>query len=152
MAASQPFQLDPSVIAEIADRLSDGVVARVVEVMRVDLDPSVIAAIADRLSDAVVARVVEAMRVEGLIAEARPANDWLDAQEVARRLGVCREWVYEHAEQLGASRIGTGPRPRLRFPPQVLDLPRGNSTSPQAATRSTSPRGRTNGLIPIHGA
>ncbi|MGO9791034.1 MAG: helix-turn-helix domain-containing protein [Solirubrobacteraceae bacterium] len=124
MAASQPFQVDPSVIAEIADRLSDAVVTRVVEVLR----------------------------AEGLIPEARAARAWLDAQEVAQRLGVCREWVYEHAEELGASRIGTGPRPRLRFPPQVLDFPGGNPTSPQAPTRSTSPRGKTSGLIPIHGA
>jgi hypothetical protein len=72
--------------------------------------------------------------------------------EVARRLGVSREWVYEHAEELGASRIGTGSRPRLRFPPQVLDFPGGNPTSPQAATRSTNPRGKTSELIPIHGA
>ncbi len=124
MAASRPFQLDPSVIAEIADRLSDAVVARVVEVLR----------------------------VEGLIPKARAARPWLDAQEVAQRLGVCREWVYEHAEELGASRIGTGPRPRLRFPPEVLDFPGGKPAAPQAATRSTSPRGRTSGLIPIRDA
>jgi hypothetical protein len=30
-------------------------------------------------------------------------------------LGVDREWVYEHADQLGAVRLGEGPRPRLRF-------------------------------------
>ena len=105
--------------------------------------------IADRLSDAVVARVVEVMRIEGLIPQPRVARAWLDAQEVARRLGVSREWVYEHAEELGVSRIGTGPRPRLRFPPQILGRPGGKPVPPQAATRS---RGKANGLIPIHGS
>ena len=90
MAASQAFELDPAVIEEIADRLSRRHRRRVVEVLR-ERD--------------------EARRAR------RPA--WLDAQEVARQLGVSREWVYEHADELGAMRIGSGPRPRLRFPPPV---------------------------------
>jgi predicted DNA-binding transcriptional regulator AlpA len=113
------------------------------------LDPAVIDEIADRLSHAVMARVVEVMRVEGLIPQARVARAWLDAQEVAQRLGVSRDWVYEHAEELGVSRIGTGPRPRLRFPPQILDRPGGKPVPPQTATRS---QGKANGLIPIHGS
>jgi predicted DNA-binding transcriptional regulator AlpA len=117
-----------------------------------ELDPAAIEEIADRIIDAIVARVVEVLREEGLSPRASRQTAWLDAQEVARWLGVSREWVYEHAEELGASRIGTGPRPRLRFPPQVLDFPGGNPTSPQAPTRSTNPRGKTSGLIPIHGA
>ena len=93
MAASQAFELDPAVIEEIADRLSGAIVARVVEVLR----------------------------EEGLSPRPSEATAWLDAQEVAQRLGVSREWVYEHADELGALRIGSGPRPRLRFPPQILD-------------------------------
>ncbi len=81
------------------------------------LDPTVIDEIADRLIDAIVERVVEAIRSEGNVRPTREATAWLDAREVAQRLGVSREWVYEHAEELGASRIGTGPRPRLRFAP-----------------------------------
>jgi hypothetical protein len=30
-------------------------------------------------------------------------------------LGVSRQWVYEHAEELGGQRIGSGKRPRWRF-------------------------------------
>jgi hypothetical protein len=37
------------------------------------------------------------------------------AAEVARWCGVERSWVYAHAEELGARKIGTGERPRLRF-------------------------------------
>jgi hypothetical protein len=39
----------------------------------------------------------------------------LDATQLARHLGVTRTWVYEHAQQLGAIRLGTGTKARLRF-------------------------------------
>jgi hypothetical protein len=41
----------------------------------------------------------------------------LSAAEVAARFNVDRDWVYVHADQLGALRLGTGPKPRLRFDP-----------------------------------
>jgi predicted DNA-binding transcriptional regulator AlpA len=115
-----------------------------------ELDQAVIEEIADRLSDAIVERVVEAIRAEGITPETPAVTAWLDAQEVAHRLGVSREWVYEHAAELGASRIGTGPRPRLRFPPHVLDSPRERSTSAETASEPTERRSKPNGLIPIH--
>src|SRR5215467_10832803 len=34
---------------------------------------------------------------------------------VARYLGVDPAWVYAHADELGARRLGSGARPRLRF-------------------------------------
>ena len=42
----------------------------------------------------------------------------VDAAEVARRFGVDRGWVYAHADELGAVRLGTSRRPRLRFDPE----------------------------------
>lgn len=122
MAASQAFELDPAVIEEIADRLSGAIVARVVEVLR----------------------------EQGLSPRPRESTAWLDAQEVAQRLGVSREWVYEHADELGALRIGSGPRPRLRFPPQILD-PRSRTTiSAEAGGEPRNRRPKPSGLIPIH--
>ena len=41
----------------------------------------------------------------------------MTAAEVAEWWGVERSWVYAHAEELGARRIGSGERPRLRFRP-----------------------------------
>jgi hypothetical protein len=38
----------------------------------------------------------------------------VDAATLARELGVERDWVYDHAAQLGSIRLG-GPRGRLRF-------------------------------------
>jgi hypothetical protein len=81
-----------------------------------ELDPALVDAIATRLLDPLAERVVEVMKDEGLLPASAPPKQWLDAAEMARRLGVTREWVYEHAGELGAVRIGDGPRPRLRFP------------------------------------
>lgn len=54
----------------------------------------------------------------------RPAHqqlpELLTAAEVSAWWGVHRGWVYEHASELGAIRIGTGQRPRLRFDPEQV--------------------------------
>jgi hypothetical protein len=39
----------------------------------------------------------------------------IDADEVARMMGVKRDWVYANKGRLGAVPIGEGDRPRLRF-------------------------------------
>lgn len=56
-----------------------------------------------------------AHRVAELIGPARDAPvRYVDAAALARVLGVEREWVYAHASELGAIRLG-GPHGRLRF-------------------------------------
>jgi hypothetical protein len=44
----------------------------------------------------------------------------LTARDVAAAFNVARGWVYAHADELGAIRLGDGPRPRLRFDPAVV--------------------------------
>ena len=44
----------------------------------------------------------------------------LTAAQVAARFNVDRSWVYAHAEELGVVRLGSGPRPRLRFDGTVV--------------------------------
>ncbi len=67
---------------------------------------------------ALAAALAEALGGEG---PARPAGAeeprMISAEEVSRRWGVGRRWVYNHAEKLGATRLGDGRRPRLRFDP-----------------------------------
>lgn len=63
------------------------------------------------LVDAIAERVAELLRDDGGSSEHRLVS----AAEVARELNVGRQWVYEHAEELGARRLGDGPRARLRF-------------------------------------
>lgn len=62
----------------------------------------------------------------------------LSAAEVAERFGVARAWVYAHASELGAMRLGAGRKPRLRFDAE------------QAAARLTAlgPRPPTSGPAP----
>jgi hypothetical protein len=65
-----------------------------------------------------------AQRVAELVAAAtgEPASrpERITAEEVSRWWGVSRRWVYDHAEELGARRMGSGRRPRLRFDPDEV--------------------------------
>jgi hypothetical protein len=65
----------------------------------------------DRLADEIAARLLVRL------GHATPANgeQLVDAAEIARIYGKTRSWVYEHAGELGATRLGSGPRPRLGF-------------------------------------
>lgn len=98
--------------------------------------------------EAIARRVVELMCQEGLA-----PSELVDAAEIARRFGVSRDYVYEHADKLGAIRLSDGPRARLRFDPErVADAL--NSPSPTESTpRRAKPRHRRRGdldLLPIH--
>jgi hypothetical protein len=62
------------------------------------LDSDVVEAIARRVAELV-------GRAPGLV----------DAHSVAAALQVERDWVYAHARELGAVRLGGGPKARLRF-------------------------------------
>jgi hypothetical protein len=53
-----------------------------------------------------------ARRVAELVGNARGL---VDAHSVAAELHVERDWVYAHARELGAVRLGGGPKARLRF-------------------------------------
>ena len=67
----------------------------------------------DRLADLLAERL--ALRLSGLTPVR--AEPLVDAAEIARLHGKTRSWVYEHAAELGAVRLGSGPRPRLAFSP-----------------------------------
>lgn len=64
----------------------------------------------------------------------------LTAHEIAEALGVTRAWVYSHAQELGAIRLGTGPKPRLRF---EVDL-----VAERLAARSVSEQSELQGPAP----
>jgi hypothetical protein len=57
-----------------------------------------------------------AHRVAELLNQRPAAVRLVDAATLAAVLGVERDWIYAHATQLGAIRLG-GPRGRLRFDP-----------------------------------
>jgi hypothetical protein len=81
-----------------------------------------------------------AARVAELLREQMPssASRLADAAEVARELGVDRDWVYAHAHELGGTRLG-GDRGRLRFDlariRRDLACPAGTRSRPAATRR-----------------
>lgn len=69
-----------------------------------------------------VARRVAAIVLRHLArTQPEPKTETLTASEVAKRYRLHRGWIYEHAEELGAIRIGNGPRPRLRFDAEQVE-------------------------------
>jgi hypothetical protein len=84
------------------------------------LDPATIDELAVRISDAVAGRIIEVIQAEQISPQLSSTAGWLDAHQVARRLGVSREWVYQHADELGCIRLGGGACPRLRFDPKMI--------------------------------
>jgi hypothetical protein len=85
-----------------------------------------------------------AQRVAEILRDPPPqaAGPFVDAAELARMLGVSRRTVYQRAGELGAIRVGTGNRPRLRFDPTCATAPR-QPARPAEAPRRPSRRTRT---------
>ena len=85
-------------------------------------------------------------------------GDWLTPAEAASRLGVDRSWVYGHAVELGARRLGDGPRARLRIPASAVapgEASRGSRVEqsgvvePKPQRRATRRKGTERGFVPI---
>lgn len=74
--------------------------------------------IAPESIEAVAKRVAELVAAGTAAPASRPER--ITAEEVSRWWGVSRRWVYDHAEELGAQRLGSGRRPRLRFDPDEV--------------------------------
>lgn len=64
--------------------------------------------------DAIARRVVELLERHGL-----QRRELVDAAELARRFSIERSWVYSHAIELGAVKLGSGTKRRVRFDPQI---------------------------------
>jgi hypothetical protein len=115
---------------------------------------------ADRLTgsdpafvDAVARRVVELLRAEGELPLAGPRL--MTVAQVRDELGVSADWLYANAEALGAIRLGSGPRARLRF--DRTTIAQRVATLASDGRRTRSARGRRKraraaedgGLLPI---
>lgn len=110
----------------------------------------------DQESIEAIARRVAMLLSAAAQPEIAPAR-LLSATEVAKALGVERSWVYEHAIELGAIRIGDGPRPRLRFDLSTVQRRlAGVSGAPAAPSAPDTRRSKRIApdsvpLLPIHG-
>lgn len=85
-------------------------------------------AVAEALADVLVERGV-------VVSAAAPLARVLDASEVGLLLGRDRQWVYDHATELGAFRFGDGPKARLGF-----DLARVERWKHERQLEQTGPR------------
>ena len=112
---------------------------------RIELDEQAIDAIASRVAEQLLELLTDR--------DPRPQRSeevLVDASELAAHLGVSRKWVYQHAHELGAKRLGNGPRPRVRFPHDTtLTLDHG-SEMPQPGSDQNSPGEARRGLLPVH--
>jgi hypothetical protein len=97
--------------------------------------------LAPRLADAL---APELARLIADLQDAQPQpDDRINAAELARRFGVSEDWVYRHADELGALRLGDGPKARLRFHvPTVVErlTSRSNGKASQLAESPAAPR------------
>ncbi|HMJ02271.1 MAG TPA: hypothetical protein VK506_04980 [Conexibacter sp.] len=99
--------------------------------------------------DAIASRVVELLD-HGRGSGRAEARQLVDAGAIAAQFGVSRSWVYEHATELGAIRLGEpgeGRRPRLRFDvervAEILEASPAPAAreEPRAATSQAARRG-----------
>ena len=100
-------------------------------------------------------KVVEILEARGL-----QKRRLLSAAELAQMLGIERSWVYAHAIELGAVKLGEGKKPRLRFDPEVAvrvlrRVGGGPAADPptRSGERADRPGGRRDRgeLLPIRG-
>lgn len=103
----------------------------------------------DRLAERIVELLSLRFPAEGSV-------QFVDARAIAAEFGISRKWVYEHADALGAIRVGSGRKQRLRFDRAVVReriATVGSLPDPAAPRRSrqraTTPAG--DGLLPIRG-
>jgi len=112
---------------------------------RIKLDP--------QATEAIARRVVELLERQGL-----QRRELVDAAELARRFGIERSWVYSHAIELGAVKLGSGSKPRLRFDPEVAaqvlaragERPEADPPA-RSGKRASQPRSSKAQLLPIRG-
>ena len=106
------------------------------------------------LSDADIERI--AQRTAELVARAGGGGCRIvDVATVARELGVSVDYVYEHQRELGAMRLGRGPKASLRFDLAAIMRSLRPSDEPAAPRRWPAGRKHRSGeapLLPVKGA
>jgi hypothetical protein len=99
--------------------------------------------------DAITVRAAELLRSDP------PDSQLINAATLADALGVDRSYIYAHADELGAVRLGNGSKPRLRFELDTArramarytsKLSQGSNTS--AGAESLAPTGRRRRRLP----
>jgi hypothetical protein len=108
--------VDERLIDELAQRLSEPLAPRLIDELAPRLIDKLAPLVIERLADRLGLTPEQLAERLGGPAPEQPEG-LVDAREIARRTGRSRWWVYEHAGELGAVRLGSGSRPRLGFWP-----------------------------------
>ena len=93
---------------------------------------------------AIAEAVADVLAERGLVVYAGPSPSAriLKVAEVAHLLGRSAAWVYEHAAELGAIRMGSGPRARIGFDVATIEQWKRDHQTPVQQTRGTRRRPR----------
>jgi hypothetical protein len=86
----------------------------------------------EQLADLIAARLTGSAPTRG---------ELVDAATVARALGITRQTVYAHGEQLGGRRIGEGPRAPWRFDLEAARAASGCCSSDESPAQSANANG-----------
>lgn len=101
-----------------------------------------------------------ARRVADLLRGEDVGAQLIDTAATALRFGVSRDYLYAHADELGAVRLGDGLRARLRFDPELVaerltssgrNAQTGPSPSGNRRARKRQ-RQRSTDLLPVRGS
>jgi hypothetical protein len=85
----------------------------------------------DAIAERAARRVVQLLRPAD-----QGAHQLLNPKDLARALNVSLDYVYAHAADLGALRLGDGPKARLRFDLQAAQRAMGARKRPRSAIAS----------------
>jgi hypothetical protein len=101
-------------------------------------------------------------RLDALERAAHAEDELVDVAEMARRTGRSRDWLYDHADELGAIRLGSGPKAAINFNPAItreryrtLAVGNGNGRAPApqpSRPRKRRAKGGEVELLPIRGS
>jgi hypothetical protein len=113
------------------------------ELHKISPEPDGLEELAERIADRVAAILTHGRSLDAT------QNEWLTAGQLATRLGVTAQWVYDHQNELGAVKLGSGRKPRLRFPADTTPgTDRGVRHRPRPEGNREPRRTRT-GLLPV---
>ncbi len=101
--------------------------------------------------DATTVEAIAQRTAELLREPSRPTGKRVDAARVAEALGVTRQWVYEHAEELGGERLSESARSRWRFDLEAVLSARTCSSSKQSQAQDASAQAESERVQPKRG-
>jgi len=84
----------------------------------IGLHAPAVAELSQQCIEAIATRVIELLHEHAQ--QLQHPESLINVAELARRTGLSRTWIYEHSRELGAIRLGGGPRARLRFNPDTV--------------------------------